>query len=361
MTQENEVIFEIRNGLGLITLNRPAVLNALNLNMIRLMNERLDQWARDPSIHAVAVTGAGGRAFCSGGDVKTVALEAKAAREGRGDGALADHFFYEEYTLNNRIFSFSKPYIALVDGIVMGGGKGISAHGSHRVVTENTLFAMPETSIGFFPDVGGGYFLPRCPGQTGVYLALTSKRIKAVDTVYIGFATHFIPAQKIPQAVEALSSVSWPQAGAPKEKISAVLDQFATVPPGSSELAPQRERIDNIFSHERVEDIVEALRYDPDSWAAETLRAIESMSPTSLKVSLRQIRQGANMKFNEVMSMEYLLSQAFVKSHDFYEGIRAALIDKDKQPHWQPASLAEVDEKAVDRFFQRTDGRALIL
>lgn len=361
MTQEAEVLFEIRGQVGFITLNRPQALNALTLNMIREMDPMLVQWAKDPAIRAVAITGAGDRAFCSGGDVKTVALDLKAAREGRSDGALSRDFFREEYTLNNRIYNFPKPYIALINGIVMGGGKGLSAHGSHRIVTENTLFAMPETNIGFFPDVGGGYFLPRCPGQTGAYLALTSKRIKAIDTVYIGFATNYVPAEKMPELTAALATYDWSERGDNAEQLDTLLKNYTAPCPGESEIAPQREKIDRYFGHDHIEDIFTALQEDSSPWAEETLKALYAMSPTSLKIALRQIRLGAALDFASVMKMEYRLSQACMRGHDFYEGIRAALIDKDRAPKWNPARLTDISDADIEACFAPLGSADLIL
>lgn len=349
MTQEADILFDVKGGLGLITLNRPQALNALNLPMIRAMDRQLIAWAKDDKIGAVAVTGAGDRAFCSGGDVKAVAIDAKAAREGKSDGKLTQDFFREEYILNHRIFTYPKPYVSLINGIVMGGGKGISAHGSHRVVTENTLFAMPETNIGFFPDVGGGYFLPRCPGQTGAYLALTSKRIKAIDTLYIGFGTQHVEAAKMPALVAALAAARWD--GAAKEQATRIIEQFASAATDKSELAPHRAQIDACFGFDRVEEIVAALEKDGTPWSAETLKAMGAMSPTSLKIALRQIRLGARMPFAQVMTMEYRLSQACTRGHDFYEGIRAALIDKDRAPKWDPPQLEAVDDGEIERCF----------
>jgi enoyl-CoA hydratase len=346
-----EVICSVTGHIGLMQLNRPKALNALNLNMIRLMNARLAAWAADDAVKAVVVTGAGDRAFCSGGDVKAVALAARAAQAGAGDDALVRDFFREEYILNHRIHAFPKPYISLVNGIVMGGGKGISAHGSHRVVTENTLFAMPETSIGFFPDVGGGYFLPRCPGQTGAYLALTSTRIKAIDTIYIGFGTHFVPAEKLPALLAALQAVEWDAREKPADEVTQVIEQFHAEPPGESAIAAHRGQIDRYFGHNAVEDIIADLQSDGGDWADETLTAIYAMSPSSLKIALRQIRLGAKMAFPQVMTMEYRISQSCARSHDFYEGIRAALIDKDRQPKWEPPRIADVSEEAVDGYF----------
>lgn len=361
MTQEPEILFEVRGGVGIATLNRPAALNALTLGMIRALDAQLIAYAKDPAIKAVIITGAGERAFCSGGDVKAVALESKAMKEGMADGALTRDFFREEYILNHRIFTFPKPYISLVNGIVMGGGKGVSAHGSHRVVTESTLFAMPETNIGFFPDVGGGYFLPRCPGQTGAYLALTSKRIKAIDTIYIGFGTHYVTPQGMNDLREELCSMTWDDSESVKAQVDAVIEKYTAEPAGESELAPHREQIDTCFGHERVEDIIAALQADGSDWANETLQAMYAMSPTSLKIALRQIRMGANMPFAQVMTMEYRLSQALMKRPDFYEGIRAALIDKDRQPKWQPPRINEVSDQDIDACFQSLGERDLVL
>jgi enoyl-CoA hydratase len=360
MAEEQEILFDVKGGVGFITLNRPQALNALNLNMIRQMDKKLVEWAKDAKIKAVVVTGAGDRAFCSGGDVKAVALDALALKQGKSDGQLTRDFFREEYILNHRIHTFPKPYISLINGIVMGGGKGISAHGSHRVVTENTLFAMPETNIGFFPDVGGGYFLPRCPGQTGAYLAMTSKRIKAIDTIYIGFATHFVKAEDIAKLSAALAAVNWDPREEAKDIVTETIEEFATFPPGDSELAPNRARIDACFAFDKVEEIFAALQKDGSPFAQETLTTLYGMSPTSLKIALRQIRLGAKMPFAQVMTMEYRLSQSLMKGHDFYEGIRAALIDKDRKPQWNPARVAEVRDQEVEAAFASLGERDLV-
>lgn len=346
MSEAPEILFEVRGKAGWITLNRPAALNALTLNMIRLMDAQMKRWATDPAVAFVVITGAGEKAFCAGGDVKAVALDSRALRDGTGAGDLAADFFREEYILNHRIHSYPKPYVALINGIVMGGGKGVSAHGTYRVVTENILFAMPETNIGFFPDVGGGYFLPRCPGQTGVYLAMTSQRIKAGDTAYIGFATHFVPAQKFTQLQDALVNVQ------NVDDLSRVLASFAEPAPESAILSHNRAAIDRCFGFDRVEDIVAALKNEKTAFADETLKAMAGMSPTSLKVALKQIRLGARLPFAEVMTMEYRISQSLMRAPDFYEGIRAALIDKDRQPKWNPAEVSAVNDDDISRHFQ---------
>ena len=359
MSDTAEILFSVKGKIGVITLNRPQALNALTLEMIKAMDAQLIAWADDKNIAAVVIMGSGERAFCSGGDVKAVALEARAVNEGKADGSLAREFFRAEYTLNHRIFTYPKPYIALVNGICMGGGKGVSAHGSHRVVTENTLFAMPETNIGFFPDVGGGYFLPRCPGKTGEFLALTSKRIKAIDTIYIGFGTHFVPAAKISALLEAFAKIDWDNREKPGDQITEVIDHHCTEPPGESEIAPNRERIDHCFDPATVEGIVAELQKDKSAFAQETLAALYAMSPTSLKIALHQIRLGGQLSFAEVMTMEYRLSQRIVKNHDFYEGIRAALIDKDRQPKWKPARLSEVPMREIETYFSPLPGHEL--
>ena len=360
MTQAKEIVFETRDRIGFITLNRPQALNALNLSMIRAMDQKLVEWANDDHLDAVVITGAGDRAFCAGGDVKEVWMDAKAAKEGNSEGQLTRDFFREEYILNHRIHSFPKPYISLIDGIVMGGGMGISAHGSHRVVTENTLFAMPETSIGLFPDVGGGYFLPRCPGQTGVYLALTSKRIKAIDTVYIGFATHFVPAASIRTLIGTLMELKWGRGKKPHEEVTKLIGQFAIAAPGDSEIAPHRAMIDRAFGFDHVGDIINELQRARGDWARETLKTMLSMSPTSLKIALRQIRLGAKLSFADVMTMEYRLSQACMGSHDFYEGARAALIEKDRSPKWKPARLGDLPDSAIEKYFKPLGARDLL-
>ena len=347
---EPEVLFNVEGVAGVITLNRPQVLNALTFEMVRQMDKQLIAWAKDPAIKAVMITGAGDRAFCAGGDIKSVALAVKNGGKEREEAA---DFFRAEYTLNHRIFTFPKPYISLVNGIVMGGGKGVSAHGACRIVTENTIFAMPEATIGFFPDVGGGYFLPRCPGQTGTYLALTSKRIKTFDTLYIGFATHFVPLEKMLDLRAAIAQ-------APQD-IEKILKKLAKTPAFESVLVPYREKIDKYFSYDRVEEIMAALERDASIWALETLKSLKTVSPSSLKIALKQIRRGAKMNFAEVMTMEYRLSQACLNRPDFYEGVRAALIDKDRQPRWNPSTVNRVKGSDIDACFQSLGARDLVL
>lgn len=348
MTQTQDIRFEVAGPLGIVTLDRPKALNALTLPMIRAFDPVLAEWERDPAVRAVVIRGAGDRAFCAGGDVRAVYDDGKAMKEGTGDGALTRDFFREEYRLNRRIHRFHKPYVALLDGITMGGGVGLSVHGSHRVATEKTLFAMPETAIGLFPDVGGSWFLPRCPGETGAYVALTGTRLHAADVLYLGIGTHRVPSERLDALVGELAGADW--SGEARAVVDGVVARHALAPEPAP-LAQRREEIDRCFAFDTVEGILEALEAEGTEWAATTLKTLSRMSPSSLKVSLRQIRLGKGLDFDEAMKMEYRLSQACMRGNDFYEGIRALLVDKDKSPKWRPAELAAVGPADVERYF----------
>jgi enoyl-CoA hydratase len=327
-----DLVLERKDGLGLIRLDRPKALNALTMEMIGGMAAILADWAADPSVTAVVIEGAGDRAFCAGGDVR-------ALYDARNDPAStyrAD-FYREEYRLNRTIFRFPKPYVAVMDGITMGGGVGVSVHGSHRVVTERTLFAMPETGIGLFPDVGGGHFLPRCPGAVGMYLGLTGARLKAADCLHAGIATHYVPSSDLGRLTEGNDAV-------------AALEDLAG-DPGPSPLAAERDRIDRIFGLDSVADIITALEADGGEWAAKTLAILRTKAPLSLCVSFRQLREGRELDFEPVMVMEYRLSQRFMADHDFFEGVRAIIIDKDNEPRWRHGAIDDVTEAEVDTYF----------
>lgn len=344
--------------IGIITLDRPKALNALDLAMIRTLDPVLDDWAADPEVRAVVIRGAGDRAFCAGGDVRAVwqAGRQAMAEAAEGRGLTAD-FFREEYLLNHRIHVFPKPFIALVDGIAMGGGVGLSVHGSHRVVTERAVFAMPETGIGLFPDVGGGWFLPRFPGETGTYLALTGERLGPADCLYTGYATHHVRADRLEELIEALRRADL--SGDARAAAGRVIDAFRA-DAGAPPLAAHRDAIDRCFGGDSVEAIIDALDREGSDWAAGVRRTLETRSPTSLKVTLAQLRRGRRMDYRDVVTMEYRLSQAFMAGHDFYEGIRAVLVDKDRNPRWEPASLRGVLDADVERHFQPLPGRDLV-
>ncbi|MFQ5773899.1 MAG: enoyl-CoA hydratase/isomerase family protein [Kiloniellaceae bacterium] len=351
MSGGRDILFEVRGGVALVTLNRPKALNALTLAMCQEFDRQLASWAGDPAVHAVVVAGAGERAFCAGGDVRAIWEAGK-----RGERLTAD-FFRAEYTLNRRIKTFPKPYIAIIDGITMGGGVGISVHGSHRVATERTVFAMPETGIGFFPDVGGSYFLPRLPGALGMYLALTGARVKAADAVYAGVATHFVQSARLRELEAALAAADWAAAESPAV-VDEAIGRFAD-DPGSPSLAAHRAAIDRCFSAESVEAILAALEAEGGDWADKTLATLRTRSPTSLKITFEQVRRGAKLGFDEAMIMEYRLSQACMAGHDFYEGIRAVVVDKDNAPAWNPATLGAVAPGLVEAHFRPLGARDL--
>jgi enoyl-CoA hydratase len=335
---QDDILFERRGGLGLVRLNRPQALNALTLDMTRRLDRALKEWSADPAIRLVAVRGAGTRAFCAGGDVRALYKE--------GPGSVYTEIFYrEEYALNRNIFRFPKPYVALIDGIVMGGGVGVSAHGSHRVVTERTLFAMPETGIGLFPDVGATWLLSRCPGETGIYLGLTGARIRAADLIALGLAEAMVPGDRLDAVEAGLAELHR------REEIEALLGDHA-IDPGEPALAPHRAAIDRCFAEPTVERILNALDAEATEWARETAAALRTKSPTSLKVSLRQLRLGRELPdFEAAMRLEFRLVQHFMAGGDFFEGVRAVVIDKDQRPRWSPARLEEVSEAAVAAYF----------
>ncbi|HEY3778553.1 MAG TPA: enoyl-CoA hydratase/isomerase family protein [Rhizomicrobium sp.] len=335
MEANSEVLFERRGELGLITLNRPKALNALTESMCATMDDQLARWQDDPSVAAVVVRGAGERAFCAGGDIRAL-YEA-----GRAGGAGATDFYRREYRLNTRIKYFPKPYIALLHGIVMGGGVGVSVHGSHRIVDATAVFAMPETGIGLFPDVGGSYFLPRLPGETGMYLALTGARLKSADMAYTGIGTHCVASSNWDLLIARLAE------GAPVDEALAGLASDAGVPP----LAEYRTTIDRCFAEDCVEAVLAALDDAPDDWAASVAATIRTKSPMSLKISFRELREGRRLAFDACMRMEFRMVSRVMAGEDFFEGVRATIIDKHNSPVWRPATLAEVSDADIDAYF----------
>ncbi|XP_037998560.1 3-hydroxyisobutyryl-CoA hydrolase, mitochondrial isoform X2 [Motacilla alba alba] len=341
-----EVLLEKKGGAGVITLNRPKALNALNLSMIQKIYPQIKTWEQDPETFLIIIKGTGGKAFCAGGDIRAITEAGKV-----GDKLIQD-FFIGEYRLNNAIGTCKKPYVALIDGITMGGGVGVSVHGHFRVATEKTVFAMPETAIGLFPDVGGGYFLPRLSGKIGYYLALTGCRLKGRDVLKAGIATHFVESEKLPALEKDLIALKSPS----KEKIADLLNSYhmkCTIDQEKAfALDEHMEKINSLFSANSMEEIVKKLKQDGSPFAMKQLETINKMSPTSLKLTLRQLREGASMSLQEVLRMEYRLSQACMKGHDFYEGVRAVLIDKDQSPKWKPAALEEVSDEFVDNCFK---------
>ncbi|XP_011829627.1 PREDICTED: 3-hydroxyisobutyryl-CoA hydrolase, mitochondrial isoform X2 [Mandrillus leucophaeus] len=299
-----DVLLEKKGCAGVITLNRPKLLNTLTFNMIRQIYSQLKKWEQDPETFLIIIKGAGGKAFCAGGDVRVIS-EAEKAKQN-----MAPVFFRVEYMLNNAIGSCQKPYVALIHGITMGGGVGLSVHGQFRVATEKCVFAMPETAIGLFPDVGGGYFLPRLQGKLGYFLALTGFRLKGRDVYRAGIATHFVDSEKLAMLEEDLLALKSPS----KENIASVLENYHTESKidrdKSFMLEEHMDKINSCFSANTVEEIIENLKQDGSSFALEQLKVINKMSPTSLKITLRQLMEGSSKTLQEVLTMEYRLSQA---------------------------------------------------
>jgi enoyl-CoA hydratase len=326
-----EIHFDRTGRLGRITLDRPKALNALTLDQVHAMHPRLEDWSADPDLACVTIEGAGDKAFCAGGDIKQLYEACKA-----GEMDFVAAFYRDEYRLNRRIKTMPKPYVALIDGIVMGGGVGVSVHGHYRVATERTLFAMPETGIGFFPDVGGSYFLPHLPGAIGMYLGLTGARLKAADTLHVGVATHYVASDSLPALVEALSEAR------DAAEVKASLDGFAC-DPGAAPIDARRELIDRCFGKASLAEVVAALEAESDPFAAEALATLRAKSPHLVAVSFEMIKRGRTLSFDECMRMEFRLALQLAPAHDFVEGIRALLIDRDNTPSWNPAgSEAEV-------------------
>jgi enoyl-CoA hydratase len=343
-----DILFSRRGAAGVVTLNRPKALNAVTHGMVKALRAQLEAWASDDGVTRVVVTAAGDRAFSAGGDIRHLYELGQAGRR-----AEMLQFWRDEYPLNAFIKSYRKPYVSLIDGIVMGGGVGVSVHGSHRVAGDRYSFAMPEVGIGFFPDVGATWFLPRMPGETGAYCALTGERFDAADGVAAGLATHRVPSARFPALLEALAgSVS----------VDAVLAAFAE-PAGQGPVMRRKAAIDRLFSGGRVEAILAALDREavsggPDAaWAGKTAATIRAKSPLSLKLALAQVRGGATLDFVACMRAEFRIVSRVIEGHDFYEGVRAVIVDKDNAPRWRPANLADVTDAEVERHFApRADG-----
>ncbi len=345
--ETQDILFEELEGaggnLGVMTLNRPAVLNSLNYDMIAAMHLKLNAWAESSAIKAVVIRAAEGRAFCAGGDIRVVYERA------RHHNPLMTEFFYHEYNLNRCIHHYPKPYIALLDGITMGGGVGVSIHGSHRVATDKVLFAMPETGIGFFPDVGGTYFLPRLPSALGYYLGLTGARLKIDDCMALGITTHHVSQQSLSEIIRVLQESAFE--GDAKQFVSTLLAPFSIANNNQTELQLAQADLQTCFSHNSIDAILAATQSSSNPVCREAAAMLEKKSPTSLKVTLQALTNGKNMSFDACMQQEFRLVTRFLLAHDFIEGIRAAIIDKDQKPVWKPDTLNAVSSAVVDDYF----------
>jgi len=343
-----EISFEEVTGrdgnLGLITLTRTNALNALNYVMLTALANQLKEWEAANHIKAVIIRAATGRAFSAGGDLRS-AYEHKMANDPR----LAV-FFRDEYRLNRHIHNFTKPYIALLNGIVMGGGVGLSIHASHRLATDQLDFAMPETGIGFFPDVGMTWYLSRLPHHLGTYLALSGARITLADCAALGLIDYPVKTDVFPEIIYALADTSLPSDDS-NNIITEILQPFLQSV-SSSELWSRRLEVEACFGHKTIEDILSALKKSSDPWLKNTGELLKSKSPTSLKVTLRALQSAVDLDFDQCIEVEYDLCRHFLNNHDFFEGIRALIIDKDHHPVWQPNSLADISSREVKKYFQ---------
>ena len=334
----DDVLILREEAVGRIRLNRPRAIHALTRAMCEAISAALLDWRDDDSIEAVVIDHAEGRGFCAGGDVVTL------ARSGAADGSEANAFFHAEYRLNHLLFTYPKPVVAVMDGITMGGGVGIALPCTHRIATENTRLAMPETGIGLFPDVGGGWYLSRLPGRVGQFMALTGARLDGAECHYLGLATHYVAAASVPDLIERIVAAP--------ERIAGALGAAAGHSP-VPRIAASEGAIAKLFAADDLEDILAALEADGGEWAISELATLGSKSPLSCKVSLRLLAEGAARdSFAEEMAAEYALATRVVRTHDFIEGVRAVLIDKDNLPAWHPPRPDQVSDAIVDAMFE---------
>jgi enoyl-CoA hydratase len=325
--EDAEVLFYAQGSLGHIVLNRPRAINALTHGMILAMIAQLDEWAADESVHRVALTGAGERGLCAGGDIVVMYRDAT-----QGDGAAAEALWRDEYALDARIARYPKPFVAIMDGVTLGGGVGLSAHASHRVVTERSKVGMPETTIGYVPDVGGTWLLSHAPGELGTYLALSATPVGPGDAIALGLADHFVPSSRLPSLLEALES-------------GLAFDEFVDEPPAPV-LLPERAWIDEAFAGDDLAAILSRLQ------GREIGDVIAGKSPTALAVTLAALRRARALPDLEaVLAQDLRVSLRSLASHDFAEGIRAQVIDKDRNPRWEPARIEDVTRESVEAFF----------
>jgi len=333
----DDVLISTQDRVGRIRLNRPKAIHALNTAMCEAMSAALLGWMHDDHVEAVVIDHAEGRGFCAGGDVVMI------ARSGNEDGADAKRFFFAEYRLNHLLFTYPKPTVAIMDGITMGGGVGISMPCDFRIATENTRFAMPETGIGLFPDVGGGWYLPRLPGRVGEFMALTGARLDGAECHYLGLATHYVEQASLPDMIDRIATTP--------QRVQGPIGTYAATPP-EAKIEQNLPQIGRFFASDRLEEILKALEEDESDWAQTELHTLRTKSPLSCKVSLRLMTEGANRtSFADEMKAEYALAGRVARTHDFREGVRALLIDKTNDPQWDPATPEEVSGEMLDVLF----------
>ncbi len=332
-----DLIIKKTGRVGHISLNRPKVIHSLNLAMCEAMRDALIDWRDDDSVEAVIIDHSEGRGFCAGGDI------AMLQASGKKDGKEGREFFYKEYQLNHLLFEYAKPVVAFMDGITMGGGVGISQPAKYRVATENTRFAMPETGIGLFPDVGGGWYLSRLTGRLGQFLALTGARLDGAECKEVGLATHYVPSENLDEAKQRICENP--------DRIDGILGQLSDIVP-PARIADNLDKIDKFFASDVYEEILAALDADGSDWAAKERGTLGTKSPQTCKVALRQLKQGAAMEtFADEMRNEYRIGSRVLVRHDFIEGVRALIVDKDNDPKWDPATPEETSDELIDAIF----------
>ncbi|MGL5741060.1 MAG: enoyl-CoA hydratase/isomerase family protein [Legionella sp.] len=341
----DEVLFTQDGSLGVITLNRPSALNSLTLDMILAMQRQLSFWKKADAIHAVVVRAVPGNAFCAGGDIRSLYFS------GQVSDADQMQFFWHEYRLNHCIHHFGKPYISFIDGIVMGGGVGISMHGSHPIASERFVFAMPETAIGFFPDIGASYLLTRCPGYLGIYLGLTGNRLGSQDALHAGLVKKVVDSEQIPALYDALMNEDLSKDSF--ARVDRCTQKFA-MEPAKEEASQIKPQINVCFAHPTIEMIHQSLQSMDGVWSVGVDNTLAQKSPLSLKVTLAQLQKAKGLTLSQCLRMDYDVVSHFMHGHDFYEGVRALIIDKDKNPQWRPARLDLVTEPMVQGYFQRS-------
>ena len=348
---QSEVLAEVRNHIGHLTLNRPAGLNALTLDMVRSLHRQLDAWAHDPQVHAVVLRGAGEKAFCAGGDIRSLYDSFKNGQ------TLHQDFFVEEYALDLAIHQYRKPVLALMDGFVLGGGMGLVQGADLRVVTERSRLTMPEVAIGYFPDVGGSYFLPRIPGELGIYLGVSGVQIRAADALYCGLADWYLESDQLNLLDQCLDSLEWHET--PLKDLQGLLAKLAVQQLPDAPLQALRPAIDHFFALPDVPGIVEQLRAvtvaDSHEWALVTATLLESRSPLAMGVTLEMLRRGRQLSLEACFALELHLDRQWFERGDLIEGVRALLIDKDKNPRWNPPTLQALDGEHVASFFKGFD------
>jgi enoyl-CoA hydratase len=348
---EPDLIARREGAVGVIRLNRPKAINAVTLEMFRDIDKALDEFESDPAVGLILLEGAGERGLCAGGDIRALYESSKI----KGD--LGKILWREEYILNARIAKFPKPYVAFMDGIVMGGGVGLSAHGRHRVVTERTKLAMPEVGLGFFPDVGGTWLLSRSPGEIGTYFGLTGQTMNGPDAVYARFADAVVPSHKLGSLRETLVNL---RAGVSSADVKTTIDQFATGET-SGPVAAIQPQIDRWFAHDGMQDIVAALQGDGSELAQSTLKTLNEKSPRGMVVTLKLLRLArASASLEQCLVREYRAALEVFNSDDFREGVRAAVIDKDRNPHWSPARIADVTPEMLAPYFAEIGAGELV-